>query len=168
MLFVCTANVCRSPAAEHLAREIVGEQDFIFRSAGFLYDGQPITERMVDALLREGVTDSDLHISHRVEDETLGAADLIFTMEARHLRDLSIRDRSIFQKTVPLMEAAERLDRPMTWREFLASMQDREPSMYFDDRWDVPDPYKRGQRHYREAVDSIGSLVSTVFSNLKT
>ncbi|MGI9615234.1 MAG: low molecular weight protein arginine phosphatase, partial [Acidimicrobiales bacterium] len=36
ILFVCTANICRSPAAEALARHRYGEQDALFRSAGLL------------------------------------------------------------------------------------------------------------------------------------
>ena len=166
VLFVCTANICRSPAAEYLARHEYGENDFWFRSAGFLYDDHPITEKMTETLDSVGVTGSSKHVSHIVDMETLNAAEFIFTMESRHLRDLTIMDRALFAKTVPLTEAAEMLDKPLSREQFSALLAARQPSAYFDERWDVPDPYKRSGRHYRQAVDTISGLVTTVFGNL--
>lgn len=167
VLFVCTANICRSPAAEYIARHEIGERDFLFRSAGFLYNGRPITDKMATVLERQGIGDAKLHLSSMLDDETLDAADLVFTMEARHLRDLTIRNRALFAKTVPLREAADRLYRPMSYDEFLADLDGRQPSGYFDERWDVEDPYKRSMRQYRDAVDAISGLVGDVFANLK-
>lgn len=167
ILFVCTANICRSPAAEYLARHFVTEQEFLFRSAGFLYDGYPITEKMAQAIERFGVSDSHRHSSHIVDYDTLKAAELILTMESRHLRDLTVRDRSVFDKTIPFREAATLLDRPMSLDEFLSSIASRQASDYFDGRWDIEDPYKRSTRKYRATSDEIKDLVTDFFTNLK-
>lgn len=167
LLFVCTANICRSPAAEYIARHFVGELDFVFRSAGFLYEGYPITQKMAQAIERFGVTDAMQHSSHIIDFDTLEAAELILTMESRHLRDLTVRDRSVFDRTIPLKEAVTLLDRPMSLDEFLASIADRQASNYFDERWDVEDPYKRSTKKYRVASEEIKDLVTDLFTNLK-
>lgn len=167
VLFVCTANICRSPAAEYIARQKFGEGEILFRSAGFLFEGHPINDKMAETLAEIGVDHATDHVSHIVDDETLEAADLILTMEARHLRDLTIRDRDLFDKMVPLREAATLLDGPTYTSELLDRLSEREASSYFDERWDVEDPYKRSSRKYREAVTSIQGLVNDVFSNLK-
>ena len=167
ILFVCTANICRSPAAEYLARHFVTEQDYVFRSAGFLFEDRPITERMALAIERFGVDDSHRHSSHIIDEDTLEAAELILTMESRHLRDLTVKDRSVFEKTIPFKQAVSHLDRPMSLDEFLGSIEDRQASDYFDERWDVEDPYKRSMKKYRVASDEIKDLVTGFFTNLK-
>ena len=167
ILFVCTANICRSPAAEYLARHFVTEQDYLFRSAGFLYDGHPIAGKMNEAIERFGVVGADAHVSNVIDDDTMHAAELILTMESKHLRDLTVRDRSVFDKTIPFKQAASLLDRPMSLDEFLVSIEGRQASNYFDDRWDVEDPYKRSTKKYRDASEEIKDLVTGFFSNLK-
>lgn len=167
ILFVCTANICRSPAAEYLARHFVTEQDYLFRSAGFMYDGRPITEKMGEAINKFGVEDSHKHSSHIIDPDTMAAAELILTMESRHLRDLTVKDRSVFEKTIPFKQAAQILDRPMSLDEFLVAIEERDASSYFDDRWDVEDPYKRSTKKYREASEEIKDLVTGCFTNLK-
>ena len=167
VLFVCTANICRSPAAEYISRNLFGEDTFVFRSAGFLYDARPITEKMASTLAADGIVGAEAHTSHIIDDDTLSAADLILTMEARHLRDITIRNPELFDKTIPLCEASSRLEWATSCEEFLDDLADRDASTYFDEQWDVDDPYKRSNRHYRVAVDTIRALVSNVFGNLK-
>ncbi len=167
ILFVCTANICRSPAAEYLARHFVTEQDYLFRSAGFMYDGRPITEKMDEAIKRFGVTDAHKHSSNIIDLDTLHSAELILTMESRHLRDLTVMDRDVFDKTIPFKKAVTLLDRPMSLDEFLAAIADRQASSYFDERWDVEDPYQRSTKKYKEASEEIKGLVTDLFTNLK-
>ncbi len=167
ILFVCTANICRSPAAEYIARHFVTEQEYVFRSAGFMYDGRPITEKMAEAISKFGVEDSHKHSSNIIDADTMDAAELILTMESRHLRDLTVKDRSVFDKTIPFKQAVSLLDRPMSLDEFLVSIEGREASSYFDERWDVEDPYKRSTKKYRDASEEIKNLVTEFFTNLK-
>lgn len=167
ILFVCTANICRSPAAEYIARHFVSEQDYLFRSAGFMYDGRPITEKMGEAISKFGVEDSHKHSSNIIDPDTMASAELILTMESRHLRDLTVKDRAVFDKTIPFKQAASLLNRPMSLDEFLESIEDRDASSYFDERWDVEDPYKRSTKKYRDASEEIKNLVTGFFTNLK-
>ena len=167
VLFVCTAKICRSPAAELIARQRIGEFQHLFRSAGFLYDGREMADPMQTELARRGLAGSTDHRSHIVDPDTLAAADLVLTMESAHLQDLVVKDRAYFDKTIPLREAAERLDSRTPLPLFLAELSTRQPSAYLDDRWDIADPYKRSPRHYRDTVELLDELVTTVFTNLE-
>ncbi len=124
----------------------------LFRSAGFLYDGRRSPQKMAWPSSSFGVTDSHKHSSHIIDDDTMQAAELILTMESQHLRDLTVKDRSVFEKTIPFKEAVARLDRPMSLDEFLTSIGGRDASSYFDHRWDVEDPYKRSTKKYQRSV----------------
>lgn len=150
-----------------MARHFVTERDYVFRSAGFLFDGRPIEARMAQAIERFGVADAEQHSSHIIDDATLDSAELILTMESRHLRDLTVRDRSVFDRTIPLKEAVSLLDQPTSLDEFLTSISDRQASSYFDERWDVEDPYKRSTRKYRVASEEIRDLVTGLFTKLE-
>jgi protein-tyrosine-phosphatase len=165
ILFVCTANICRSPAAEALARaRHHGEHSFA--SAGFLFEDRPAEPDMVKALADVGV-DATAHRSRIVTADLAAGADLILTMEARHVQDLTLMSNDIFAKTLPLMEAGERLaDRQTTVADFVASLQSRDPLRYLDTRWDVEDPYKRSKRRYRRSVEQIAGLVDAVLPRL--
>ena len=55
MLFVCTANICRSPAMELIARDLAGDADVVFSSAGtHARDGHRMNPEM-GALLPDGM-----------------------------------------------------------------------------------------------------------------
>ena len=55
----------------------------------------------------------------------------------------------------------------MSLDEFLASIADRQASAYFDEQWDVEDPYKRSTKKYKDASEEIKDLVTGFFTNLK-
>lgn len=166
ILFVCTANICRSPAAEAIARTRFGTGVHRFTSAGFLFENRAAEPDMVRALADVGV-DASLHRSRILSDDIIDGADIILTMEARHVQDLSVKSAEIFAKTLPLVEANERLaGRRMDTAEFVASLAVRDPMAYFDTRWDVEDPYKRSRRKYRKSVEQIWDLVGAVIPAL--
>jgi protein-tyrosine-phosphatase len=86
VLFVCTANICRSPMAMGLLRNQVSqdEKDWNIQSAGvWAQKGHPPSDfgRMV--LLRRGIDISD-HKSQPVTSELVQDFNLILVMEARH------------------------------------------------------------------------------------
>lgn len=167
ILFVCTANICRSPAAEHLARARAGE-GLSFSSAGFRRSGVACPVPLVKEVARRGV-DLSGHRSRRVSVADVADADLVVTMEARHVVDLSVLDPTAFPKTVPLKELVRLLgDGPLTVGAVLDELADRDPGQYLgvgsDD--DVPDPYGGSARMYRQGVALIDSLVGTLVHNL--
>lgn len=168
ILFVCTANICRSPAAEAVARFRYGQQGLRFASAGFLVDGKPMEPNMAKALnAAAGIPPLD-HRSRRITPEILDSADLVVTMESRHVQDLVIEDGAAFDKIVPLKEAihiANRTD-ANNLISLLNQLQDRDPVSYLDARWDVEDPYKRSRRRYRKSANEIVQLVDALVGRL--
>ncbi|MEZ5341340.1 MAG: hypothetical protein R2706_07795 [Acidimicrobiales bacterium] len=166
ILFVCTANICRSPTAEYLARARFGLHDFRFASAGFMRSDETCPADLTKVLDKRGV-DVTPHRSHTVNQETLDAADLVLTMEAQHVQNIAIKFPDSFAKTLPLVEAAERLrGRRVSVGDFVGEIQSRDPMSYLGREWDVDDPYKRGTRRYRKAVEQIDGLVETVLAAL--
>lgn len=88
VLVICTANICRSPMAEFMLRHLAGLRDLpmLVESAGFLYDGEPASPRVVEVMKERGI-DVGAHRSRTLNPSQLGDADLIVTMERRHGRD---------------------------------------------------------------------------------
>jgi protein-tyrosine phosphatase len=168
VLFVCTANICRSPAAEHLARLRSGESDrFAFASAGFLRSGIPCPDRLLAQLARRGV-DASGHRSRVVDAETVAAADLVVTMEVAHLRELVGLHDWALGRIVPFRELDRMLDRPRPVADVLEELGRREPARYLGagTRDDVVDPYGGSIRAYRSAVDAIDGLVGRLVAHL--
>lgn len=169
ILFVCTANICRSPAAEALARQRYGEHDALFRSAGLLEGGRSCPEHLVNTLYDRGI-DISGHRSYQLDPSSLEAAHLVLTMEGEHVQQATTIDRACFAKTVPLKEAAQVLATaggPQPIDRFVETLsKTRDPSTYLSNQWDVADPYRRKLKDYRRAVDEIASLVEGVIGRL--
>jgi protein-tyrosine phosphatase len=88
VLFVCTANQCRSPMAEVLFKqllEIKGQgQGWQVGSAGiWAVEGAPATDLSRRAMRQRGL-ELNHHRSRPVSGEMLSQVDLILVMEARH------------------------------------------------------------------------------------
>jgi protein-tyrosine phosphatase len=85
VLFVCHANVCRSPMAERLARLLVvqrfgeGAATVAFSSAGtHAYRGDPMSRHAARVLRDYGADDTGFS-SRRVDRDLLADADLVLT-----------------------------------------------------------------------------------------
>ncbi len=165
VLFVCTANICRSAAAEAIAR--AKDPDVhVYASAGFLFEGHPVDDEMGRALADIGIDASD-HSSHIINERAVAWADLVLTMESRHLQDIAIMSPEAFGHTIPLREAAEMLT---NWRTtvdaFVESLEGRRAQAYLGAHWDIDDPYKRSRRTYRQSVAEVSDLVTGVVASL--
>ena len=90
ILFVCSANICRSPMAEGLMKALVkgmGE-DWRIESAGvWAMNKSPAAENTLKVLLERGV-DLSSHISRQITLEMVEEFNLILTMESNHLEAL--------------------------------------------------------------------------------
>jgi protein-tyrosine phosphatase len=88
VLFVCTANQCRSPMAEALFKQILEkkgqEQGWQVGSAGILaIEGAPATD-LSQAVMRQRGLELSHHRARPVSGGMLEQVDLILAMEARH------------------------------------------------------------------------------------
>jgi protein-tyrosine-phosphatase len=94
VLFVCTANICRSPMAAALfrvkLRDIAGGENWLIDSAGtWANDGQRVSENSVKAMETRGL-DIRKHRSKTVSKALLDLFDLILVMEPGHKEALQV------------------------------------------------------------------------------
>ena len=81
ILVVCIGNICRSPTAECLLRERLGEGGFDVSSAGLsAVVGEPMDPTAIELLKEHGV-DGTRHRGRQLTGDLLRKSDLILTME---------------------------------------------------------------------------------------
>lgn len=160
VLFVCTANISRSPYAERRARHVLEAFDVDFASAGVPgYPGRRMDPAMAALLRERGGTDEG-HVSRSVDDSVVGESDLVLTFEfGQHMRLLEgfPGHRGKIMGFGQLVAAASRWGEPppevtavedLTRKVLLAAGPN---SMSFD----VEDPYQQGERAARACADQI-------------
>lgn len=105
VIFICTANICRSPMATGLFRKIVGDTpEWRVESAGtWSIENQPAAIFSQEVLASRGIDISD-HRSRSVSRELLAQFDLILTMEAGHKEALKIEFPEIAHRVYMLSE----------------------------------------------------------------
>src|ERR1700751_2369162 len=133
ILFVCTGNVCRSPMAEGLFRQMVANRpDIRVRSAGVsTVPGQPPSQHAVEVLADLRVDISKLR-SLPLSDELVRGASCIIAMTRSHMESIHYLFPEAAEKTFLL-------------REF----EDYAPSL------DVSDPIGLGREAYEVTRDII-------------
>ncbi|MEL6985610.1 MAG: hypothetical protein AAFO29_24475 [Actinomycetota bacterium] len=170
ILFVCTANICRSPTAELLARAHFGEERHVYRSAGFLAPDHSVPSELV-RVLRDRQIDATAHRSYQLDASSIEAADVLLAMESSHVQKISAIQPDALDKALPLKEAAQAIAAfppgPVALSDLLGHInQNRDPRSYLGSTWDVADPYGRRIKAYRRAVDEIEQLVAQVVGRL--
>ncbi len=146
VLFVCTANQCRSPTAQALfARKLVEEGlegDWRVGSAGTIaLPGIPPTPNAQAAVGELGMDISD-HRSRRIDAELLAAFDLVLVMERGHKEALQFE----------FPEAAERV--------FLLS--EMAGAVY-----DIEDPVGKSIEEYRAMRADLQDLIERGFGRIR-
>ena len=92
ILFLCTANQCRSAMAEVRLRTRLEARgiDAHVHSAGQLEGGHPMTEETQVALGKRGF-DSLVHESRQMTPALIQGADIVLAMTRQHLRDAAVQ-----------------------------------------------------------------------------
>lgn len=94
ILFVCTANICRSPMAAAMFKKILDDRntsgDWIIESAGtWGLDGEPAASGSQAVMKSKGIDISD-HIARSVDRDFIKTFDLILTMESGHKESMRL------------------------------------------------------------------------------
>lgn len=171
VLFVCTANICRSPYMELTARALHAQHgkpgSVEFSSAGT----HGFTDRVMDTQMLEVLeagADGSTFRSRAVARDLIDRADLILTAEAKH-REFLVEDHPrAFRRIFTLGQFAESMDAPSTeglsGRELIEAVGKlRAPSK---PEHDVDDPYRRGPEAARTAADHITALLRRIIPRL--
>ncbi|MEL7110220.1 MAG: low molecular weight protein-tyrosine-phosphatase [Pseudomonadota bacterium] len=141
LLFVCLGNICRSPAADGIARAMAAQSqlDWLIDSAGTgaWHVGDPPDPRMVAAAANRQIDLSPLRARQAVPDD-FHRFDHIFAMDRQNYQDL----QNI---------------RPADAR---GSLQ------LFLQNSDVPDPYYGGPDGFERVLDLVEARMKTVFASL--
>ncbi|MEM9467261.1 MAG: hypothetical protein AAGA90_17945 [Actinomycetota bacterium] len=171
VLVVCTANICRSPAAEHYLRHHAAERglDVEVSSAGFLYDDESASDTMAKVMGERGF-DLSAHRSRVVDCDLVDAVDLVVTMERRHGRELVSRcgPRGVFtlRGAVAAIAAVDG-DRSGPVARIEAADADRLPGDLLGSGDDeVPDPFGKSLRVNRRAADDLHDLTAALLDAL--
>jgi protein-tyrosine phosphatase len=109
LLFVCTGNLCRSPMAATVARNVLAGRAEAVKviSAGLLRPGEPATDEAVNVMGRRGL-DLSTHRSRRVGDALVPAPDLILGMARQHARAVVDVIPGLFPRTFTLKDFVAR------------------------------------------------------------
>jgi sulfate adenylyltransferase len=169
VLFVCTANICRSPYLELRARQLLGPDSGVeVSSAGTHgFDSSPVSDTMTAEFTRRG-TEVDGFRSRAATGEMVDAADLVLTAEANH-RTRLLEDRpAAFRKIFTLgqfVASTRAADPSLRGRELLAALQSRRVPPSPDH--DIDDPYRRGPEAARQAAVTMEALLEVVVDRLR-
>lgn len=151
-LFVCHANMCRSPLAEGLARKLAGErllpEEALFRSSGIAAEpGRGAVPQAIQVAAQYGV---DLS-THESTPLTLGIADwadYVVAATRAQKRELLVR--------MPVLRP-----RIYTFAEFVGEIAGRRP------RWqDLIDPVGGSDRDFQRCAASIHDALVSVLDVL--
>ena len=141
ILFVCLGNICRSPAADGIARRLTAQSglNWTIDSAGTgaWHVGSQPDDRMITAAARRGV-DLTLLRARQAVSADFHAFDHVFAMDRSNFADL--------QQIRP--------------HDGLAELH------LFLRNGDVPDPYYGGDDGFELVLDMIQSRIETLFSEL--
>ncbi len=138
ILFVCLGNICRSPTAEGVFRDLCeslgwGEQIRIDSAGtGDWHVGHPPDSRAIAAAARRGI-DLSLLRARQVRVADFKEFDFVMAMDSSNFRDLALLQ--------PQDSAAE-LSRWLSWAGSTAPA-------------DVPDPYYGSDGGFEEVLDLI-------------
>ncbi|MEN6444977.1 MAG: Sua5/YciO/YrdC/YwlC family protein [Candidatus Cloacimonas sp.] len=144
VMFVCTANICRSPMAEYLFRKMSRENNLAVAtdSCGLLSGGQMISLNALQLLLEKGVIDAQEHISQQVTPQLISSSWLILTMEEKQ--------RDILRNTYPNCQ-----QRIMTLNEIVG------------EKGDIDDPFGSNLDCYKKTCEIIEDRLQRLIGLLK-
>jgi protein-tyrosine phosphatase len=153
LLFVCMGNICRSPTAEAVMRDLLrreGLEDAIAidsAGTGGWHAGEPPDRRSTAAAHARGIVMDGA--ARQVAAEDFATHDLLLAADARNVAEL--------RAVAPDAEAAARV---RLLREF-------DPEAVAAGDLDVPDPYYGGLRGFEHVLDLVERACAGLLATLR-
>jgi low molecular weight protein-tyrosine phosphatase len=150
ILFVCLGNICRSPTAEAVLRDLLAreapELSVEIDSAGIgdWHIGEPPDQRALVAARRRGLDMSRLR-ARQIVSEDFARFDFILAMDRANLSDLWRRA-------------------PTQYRERVRLFLEFAPDLGIDE---VPDPYYGGAAGFEDVLDLAEQAARGLLSHLR-
>jgi len=149
VLFVCLGNICRSPSAEGVFRQVVqraGLEDRIVIDScgtGDWHVGKAPDSRAIEAARRRGIDISDLR-ARQFRSDDLDRFDYVLVMDRQNLAD--VRD---------------------VWRQSGGT----EPALFLgfgsSGHTEVPDPYYGGDQGFEHVLDLINEASEGLLGHIR-
>lgn len=143
LLFVCTGNICRSPTAEAVLREMARKEGILLhvesRGTHDYHVGQPPDERSMRHASRRGY-DLGAQRARQVSRRDFDEFDLILAMDRGHLRML--------ERLCPAQHRAKL-------------------RLFIEDR-DVPDPYYGGAEGFEQVIDLVEAACRGLLTEIRS
>ena len=163
VLFVCTANICRSPFMEQAARALAGEARITFASTGT--HGQ-VSQPMDNAMAATLTSSDPAFRSQAMSRDLVDRADLILTAESSHRSFVMEEHPHALRKVFTLGQFARvaQAEPDLRGRALIeAAGKGRTPTLPEDD---IDDPYRRGNSAARAAAGKMSTMLSVVVAAL--
>jgi sulfate adenylyltransferase len=169
VLFVCTANICRSPYLELRTRQLLGPDSGVEVSSAGTHgmNREPVSDTMQAEFDQRG-TDATAFRSRPVTREMVAEADLVLTAEAAHRTYLLEDSPAAFRKIFTLgqfVASAEAVDPALRGRDLLEALANRRVPAA--PGHDIDDPYRRGSEAARKAAVRMEELLEKLVVRLR-
>lgn len=170
VLFVCTANLCRSPMAAVLLRRVaaVRRVAVAVESAGLLPGGQSPPAEMVAVMAARGIDLRD-HQSRQLTSEMVESSSIVVGMAREHVREVVSLRPDAWSRTFTLKELVRRAgegaprassQRMQEWLDELQVGRTRADLLGSSLADDVADPVGGPRSEFEAAAKEIEQLVS--------
>lgn len=160
VLFVCTANICRSAYMEIRARQLAdGARGLSFSSAGT----HGFTDHAMDEVMAGTLEQPDgAFRSRRLSRQLVERADVILTAEATHRAHILEEYPQAFRRVFTLGQFAASIGQfdGLRGRDLIAAAGQRRTAA--DPALDVADPYRRGNAAAETAAGTISTMLSVI------
>ena len=169
VLFVCTANICRSPLAAALFAKSAhahDASDALAASGGFLEGGRSVHEHVASILEDKGVDVSQKR-SQRLSAEVVDPADLILTMTSEHARGVvsqfprSIAEVYTLRHFGSVVTPRPRHESTLEWLDSI-NRSNRRAYLGDDVLLDIPDPIGHPFKAFKGLANELENTISWI------